>query len=157
MIFFCCASLPDGIPTAASPRTEKAFEAILEWLEGQSPGSQPRGEMMKSVLERMKAILLEAERGRSLAETDARIAASEALALRSRLCALEGTLERRTAQWEAACVAKTAGERMAASAAELRLLHFEQQTALRDRRIAALEDELKVKCLNERVLWLIAL
>lgn len=158
----------------ASPRTERALQSILEWLEdkqmhreGASAGPG-RLELTKGVFERMKSMLLESEQRRSSAETDSRIASGEVLALRARLCALEvsrepfcscaelplvlaltppdmqGALERRTCEWEAVEVARASAERLALRHAEQRLQHFEQQKSLLGRRIQSLEDALQV-------------
>eukprot|EP00951_Prasinocladus_malaysianus_P003919 scaffold27730_cov42-Prasinocladus_malaysianus.AAC.2 len=93
-----------------NPELMRGMQEVLEWVrkgsiacrpsppaaasadqEGPARRSGAPEHLAAEALEKMKTLLAEAERGRSAAETEARLASGETLALRARLRALEGT------------------------------------------------------------------
>jgi len=87
-------------------------------------------------------MLLEAERERSRAVTDARIAQGDAAALTSRLHALEGAAEAALERWEASEMALSVLRDASARLREQQTAHFTERATLQDRRICALSEQL---------------
>ncbi|KAL3148684.1 hypothetical protein ABBQ38_014099 [Trebouxia sp. C0009 RCD-2024] len=95
------------------------------------------------VVQRMKAMLLEAQAGSAKAEADMRIAAAEAASLINKVRPLELALERRTNEWEAAKAELEASVTINAARQVQISTHAEQHISLQGHRVAALTDQLE--------------
>lgn len=95
-----------------------------------------------TVLKQMSAMVLEAERERSKALVDSRIAAHDNSALLIRLHGLEGAAEAATQRWEAAASQLLAAQDAFTRLRERRAAHFVERAALQERRLDALTQQL---------------
>jgi putative protein kinase ArgK-like GTPase of G3E family len=131
-----------------SPSLGRGLQELLAWLQEHRTTSEQEGKAAEdpttTLLERMCALVVEAERGRSEAETDGRIAGGEALALRSRLRELEMAFESRTNEWEAASASRAAAERMAHRELQQRSRQATARAKLHEQHMAAVQRELQV-------------
>ena len=92
------------------------------------------------VLDRMKAVVVEAERRRCRAEADARVARAELAMTRARLRAVEPALEKKTAQWEVAESARASEAAAARQHAQQSTRHMQERLDLASRHIERLSE-----------------
>eukprot|EP00873_Tetraselmis_striata_P027154 jgi/Tetstr1/447418/TSEL_034852.t2 len=133
-----------------SPSLLRGLQQLLAWVQQHrsqataGPGSET--DPVVDVMERMQGLVVNAERGRSGAETDKRIATGELLALRSRLRALEAAFESRTSEWETAVAARAAAERLTHRELQQRSRQATARAQLHEQHVQALQRELKDMC-----------